>query len=156
MTTAESRPAPSPVVDSPSEWVRDHATRYEATYGADGHDWNGLPCLLVTTKGRRSGRWVRSVLIYGIDDLTGDVILVASKGGHPSNPLWFENLVDEPGSVFLQIKGERFWATARVVEGDERARMWSAMNAIFPTYDEYQSKAGATGRIIPVVALSRS
>lgn len=154
MSEQNNRPAPSPVVDSPSEWVRDHATRYEATDGADGHDWNGLPCLLVTTKGRRTGRWVRSVLIYGVDDVTGDVILVASKGGHPSNPLWFENMVSNASAVFVQIKGERYWATAREAVGDERERMWRTMNAIFPTYDEYREKAAP--RVIPVVALARS
>ena len=154
MSEVAYRPEPSPVFDSPSDWVRDHATRYVATDGADGHEWNGMRCLLVTTKGRKTGRWVRSVLIYGIDEVTGEAILVASKGGHPTNPLWFENMASSPDDVFVQIGGERYWATARVVSGDERARMWSTMAAIFPTYDEYRGKAAP--REIPVVALARA
>jgi len=70
-----SRPAPAPINDSPTEWVRDHITRYVSSNGADGHDWNGVPCMLLTTKGRRSGTWQRSALIYGIDPDTNDVII---------------------------------------------------------------------------------
>ena len=150
---ASTRPAPSPVEDSPSDWVRDHARRYEATDGSDGHMWNGLPCLLVTSRGRRTGRWVRSVLIYGVDDRTGDLVLVASQGGHHADPAWCLNMAADP-DVYVQVGADRFWARARIVEGDEYARLWGLMAAIFPTYDEYRTKAAP--RHIPVVALSRA
>ena len=152
MSTSPS--APSPIHDSPTEWVRDHIDRYVKTNGADGHDWNGVPCCLVTTKGRKSGRWVRSALIYGRDG--DDVVLIASKGGAPENPLWLENMASNP-DVWLQVGADCYWATARVVdpatESTTRSRLWKIMAAIWPSYDEYQTKAGS--RTIPVVVLSR-
>lgn len=147
--------APSPIHDSPTEWVRDHIRRYVESKGVDGHDWNGVPCCLLTTRGRRSDRWVRSALIYGRD---GDsVVLVASKGGAPENPLWFENLHAHP-EVWMQVGADEYWGRARVVdpvtEADLRSRLWSAMTRIWPAYDEYQAKA--PHRIIPVVVVTKS
>ena len=154
-----SRPAPSPINDSPTEWVRDHITRYVSSNGADGHDWNGVPCMLLTTKGRRSGNWQRSALIYGIDPDTNDVILIASKGGAPENPLWFENLLAEP-EVWIQIGARTEWATASIVshetDSERRDALWRIMCAIWPSYDEYQTKADVVSRVIPVVTVSRS
>lgn len=154
-----SRPAPSPILDSPTAWVRDHIGRYVATNGADGHDWNGVPCMLLTTKGRRSGSWQRSALIYGIDPDTNDVILIASKGGAPENPLWLENLLVSP-EVWIQIGADTGWATASVLDpaadAARRERLWAIMRAIWPSYDEYQEKADAAKRVIPVVTLRRS
>lgn len=145
---------PSPIVDSPTEWVADHIARYVATGGEDGHNWNGVPCMLLTTKGRRSGRWVRSALIYGRDG--DDIVLVASKGGAPDNPLWYENLVSHP-DVWVQVGPDTWWGRAEVVdpatESSERSRLWGIMTPIWPSYDEYQHKAGA--RIIPVVRVRR-
>jgi len=154
-----SRPAPEPINDSPTGWVRDHIERYVTTNGAEGHEWNGVPCMLLTTKGRRSGTWQRSALIYGVDPETSEVILIASKGGAPKNPLWFENLVDEP-EVWIQIGAETCWATATTLDPtkdtERRQRLWKIMCAIWPSYDEYQSKADAAERVIPVVALRRA
>lgn len=151
--------APSPIHDSPTEWVRDHIQRYVASNGADGHDWNGVPCMLLTTKGRRSGTWQRSALIYGIDPDTSDVILIASKGGAPEHPLWLENLVVEP-AAWIQIGATTQWAKASVVDpvhdAERRSRLWKIMCGIWPSYDEYQAKADAASRVIPVVALRRS
>lgn len=154
-----SRPAPEPINDSPTEWVRDHIERYVSTNGADGHDWNGVPCMLLTTKGRRSGTWQRSALIYGVEPETNDLILIASKGGAPENPLWFENLVAEP-EVWVQVGSDSYWATATTVdplaETERRAALWNVMRAIWPSYDEYQVKADTASRVIPVVAVRRS
>jgi deazaflavin-dependent oxidoreductase (nitroreductase family) len=138
------------VVDSPTPWVADHIKRYVESDGADGHDWRGVPTLLLTTKGRRSGLLRRSALIYGRD---GDrLLLVASKGGAPSNPLWYENLVADP-EVTVQVRDETFAARARTATPDERARLWSVMTAIWPDYDDYQTK---TDREIPLVVLERA
>ena len=154
-----SRPAPEPINDSPTEWVRDHIERYVSTNGADGHDWNGVPCMLLTTKGRRSGTWQRSALIYGVEPETNDLILIASKGGAPENPLWFENLVAEP-EVWVQVGSDCYWATATTVDAladtERRAALWNVMRAIWPSYDEYQVKADTASRVIPVVAVRRS
>jgi F420H(2)-dependent quinone reductase len=77
-------------------WVREHLRRYVATDGADGHEWRpGIPTLLLTTRGRRSGRLRRTPLIYGRD---GDrYLVVASYGGSPHHPDWYLNLRDDPG-----------------------------------------------------------
>src|SRR5215212_10050042 len=73
-------------LDSARGWVAEHTRRYVETHGEEGHDWNGVPCLVLTTRGRRSGRWRRNALIYAQD---GDrYIVVASKGGADEHPLW--------------------------------------------------------------------
>jgi deazaflavin-dependent oxidoreductase (nitroreductase family) len=131
------------------EWVADHARRYLDSDGADGHLWNGVPCLVLDTLGRRSGQWRRQVLIYGRDG--DDFVVVASKGGAPSNPLWYENLTDQP-RVRVQVGADRFEADASTLGDDDRARLWPTMAAIWPAYDEYQAK---TDRTIPVVRLRR-
>ena len=144
-------PAPSPIHDSPTPFVRDHVARYVATNGEDGHMWNGLPCLLVTVKGKSSGRWTRSALIYGRDG--DDLVLVASKGGAPENPLWLDNMLAHP-DVWLQVGADQFWAVAHVVdEPGERSRLWAIMAQIFPQYGDYEAKAAP--RVIPVVRLVR-
>jgi deazaflavin-dependent oxidoreductase (nitroreductase family) len=140
----------SEVVDSPSGWVAAHIKRYVETDGAEGHEWRGVPTLLLTTTGRTSGLRRRTALIYGRD---GDrVVVVASKGGSPDNPLWFGNLVADP-SVDVQIGAEKFTATARPATAQERPGLWQLMTGIWPAYDEYQTK---TDREIPVVVLERS
>jgi deazaflavin-dependent oxidoreductase (nitroreductase family) len=128
---------------------QEHVNRYVETDGEVGYDWNGAPVLILTTTGRKSGEPRSLALIFGRD---GDsYVLVASKGGQPKHPAWYVNLVEQP-EVELQVKGDRFRARARTAEGDERERLWRAMNAIWPPYDEYQTK---TTRQIPVVVLER-
>ncbi|MEV1011268.1 nitroreductase family deazaflavin-dependent oxidoreductase [Streptomyces sp. NPDC049881] len=135
--------------DSPTAWVADHIRRYVETDGRDGHDWNGVPTLLLTTKGRTSGEWRRTALIYGTD---GDAyVVVGSQGGRPEHPSWYLNLAADP-EVRVQVWGDRFTARARTATPEERARLWPRMAEIFPQYDEYQSK---TTREIPVVILER-
>jgi deazaflavin-dependent oxidoreductase (nitroreductase family) len=128
-------------------WIADHLRRYQETNGADGHLWNGVPCLLLTTTGRKSGRSLTLPLIYGRDGER--VVIVASRGGAPDHPAWYENLVAQP-RVGLQIAADKFAATARTATGEERARLWHTMTQIWPAYDEYQAK---TTREIPVVVL---
>lgn len=137
-------------VDSALDWVADHTRRYVESGGEDGHDWNGVPTLVLTTRGRRSGQLRRNALIYGRD---GDaVVIVASRGGDEHHPLWYLNLVDDP-AVTVQVGAEVFQAQARTADADEKARLWPAMSAIWPAYDEYQAK---TDRDIPVVILDRA
>ncbi len=135
------------VIDSPVGWVNDHIRRYEETGGADGHIWNGVPTLLLTTTGRRTGQPRRTALIYGQD---GDAfVVVASKGGSREDPLWYRNLVADP-HVDVQVADRRFAATARTADDEERARLWTLMTGIWPSYDQYQAR---TERRIPVVVL---
>jgi deazaflavin-dependent oxidoreductase (nitroreductase family) len=137
-----------PVVDSPRGWVNEHIQRYLATGGADGHEWKpGVPTLLLTTRGRRSGLLRRTALIYG---QVGDAyVVVASQGGDPRHPAWYLNLEAEP-DVHVQVKAEQFAARARTATGAERERLWRDMARIWPPYDDYQRK---TDREIPVVVL---
>ena len=131
-------------------WIADHLRRYQASDGADGHIWNGVPCLLLTTTGRKSGAQLTLPLIYGRDGESA--VIVASRGGAPDHPAWYENLAANP-RVRVQIAAEKFSASARTAAGAERARLWQSMAKIWPAYDEYQAKA--TPREIPVVVLER-
>jgi deazaflavin-dependent oxidoreductase (nitroreductase family) len=135
--------------DSPTAWVADHLHRYLATDGEDGHLWHGATTLALTTVGRKSGIPRRTMLIYGID--RNRYVVVASKGGAPEHPLWYQNLVAYP-EVTVQVRGERFRARARTATPEERRQLWKLMTGIWPAYDEYQTK---TTREIPVVVLER-
>lgn len=135
--------------DSPTGWVAKHIKRYLESDGKDGHRWANKETLLLTTRGRKSGKLRRTALIYGRD---GDrFVVVGSHGGSAKNPAWFLNLVDEP-RVDVQVAAETFPARARPAEGDERARLWRLMTGIFPTYASFQRK---TKREIPVVVIER-
>ena len=139
----DERPA-----DPNTGWVRDHLHRYVATDGADGHEWRpGVPTLLLTTRGRRSGRLRRTPLIYGRD---GDsYVVVASYGGSPAHPDWYFNLSDEP-EVEIQVGEDVMSARAATAEGEARERLWGQMTGIWPDYDKYQAR---TDRVIPIVTL---
>jgi len=132
------------------DWIKDHLRRYLETDGADGHIWNGVPTLLLTSKGRKSGEWQTIPLIYGEHGRA--CVLVASKGGHKDHPAWYLNLVAEP-EVRVQVGADKFTARARTAQGEERGKLWSAMRKIWPQYDDYQK---ATAREIPVVVLERT
>jgi deazaflavin-dependent oxidoreductase (nitroreductase family) len=137
-------------IDPEPGWQREHVERYVASDGADGHIWGeGVPTLLLTTVGRRSGQARRTPLIYGRD---GDrYLIVASKGGADAPPAWYVNLVANP-HVRLQVGAEKFDATAQAASAEEKARLWPVMTAIWPAYDDYQKK---TARDIPVVILTK-
>jgi deazaflavin-dependent oxidoreductase (nitroreductase family) len=134
--------------DPRADWVRDHLHRYVATDGADGHEWRpGVPTLLLTTRGRRSGALRRTPLIYTRD---GDAyVVVASYGGSPEHPDWYFNLSDDP-EVEIQVGDRVMPARAATAEGEDRERLWRQMTGIWPDYDKYQAR---TQRAIPVVTL---
>jgi deazaflavin-dependent oxidoreductase (nitroreductase family) len=123
-----------------------HTALYRATRGRVGGSMKKAPVLLLTTKGRKTGKIRTTPLLYGRD---GDnLVLVASVGGAPTNPAWFHNLQGYKAQV--QIGGETRKVKARVAEGEERERLWQLMVGIWPDYAEYQKK---TTRRIPVVVL---
>jgi deazaflavin-dependent oxidoreductase (nitroreductase family) len=140
---------PSAVRLSPQSWVADQARRYEESDGTEATDMNGSPCLLLDYRGRRSGVWHRTVLIYTRDG--DDYLIVASKGGAPEHPLWFLSLRENP-EVHVRVLGERFTARAEVLPPREKARVWPAVLEVYPPYEDYQRK---TDRDIPVVRLRR-
>jgi proline iminopeptidase len=129
----------------------EHVKRYRETGGEVGHIWKeGSTVLLLTTKGRKSGEPRTTPLIYARD---GDrYVIVASKGGAPEHPGWYENLSKEP-TVELLVLDDVFPARAHVAEGEERERLWAKANEVWPHYAEYQEK---TDREIPVVVLERA
>lgn len=138
-------------VDPPPGWQRTHVDNYVATGGENGHFWRpGVPTLLLTTIGRRSGQARRTPLIYGRDGER--YLVVASKGGSDEPPDWYRNLSAEP-RVRLQVGAEVFDAVAHTADAEEQARLWPVMAAIWPDYDEYQKR---TDRPIPVVVLTRA
>lgn len=138
-----------PPIESPQGWVAAHVRRYVETNGEDGHMWRGVPTLLLTTIGRRSGQPRRLALIYGTD---GDrYVIVASKGGAPEHPEWYLNLLAHP-EVNVQVLGDIFRANARTATAEEREVLWPKLAEIWPDYNTYQTK---TDREIPLVILER-
>lgn len=128
---------------------KEHVKRYVETDGAEGHDWQGTTVLILTTTGRKSGEPRSTPLIYQRHG--DDVLVVASNGGADAPPLWFRNLEADP-EVQVQVKGDRFTARARTATAEEKPGMWRTMAAVWPAYNEYQTK---TDREIPVVVLER-
>ncbi len=138
------------IYDNPTGWVGDHIRQYVESDGEKGHDWRGMRTLLLTTRGRKSGKLRRTALIYGQD---GDnYLIVPSNGGADNHPLWYLNLSENP-VVEIQVGADTFKATARAASAEEKPRLWAIMSKIFPTYDSYQVKAGKAGRAIPVVII---
>lgn len=127
----------------------EHVRVYRETGGERGYHWRGAEILLLSTRGRRSGETRTTPLIQRADG--EGWVLVASKGGYPENPAWYENLVAEP-DVEIQVRDERIPVHARTAEGEERTRLWQKMAEVWPAYDEYQQR---TSREIPVVVLER-
>jgi deazaflavin-dependent oxidoreductase (nitroreductase family) len=127
----------------------EHVRRYEETDGEVGYLWNGATILVLTTTGRKSGEPRKFALIY--DSRGDDLVVVASKGGAPDHPGWYENLLAHPDAS-VQVRGERFDVRARTAEGAEREELWRLMNRSWPNYDTYATR---TDREIPVVVLQR-
>ena len=128
-----------------------HVKRYLETNGQDGFHWrNGTSILILFTRGRKSGQERSHALIFR--EHGDDYLVVASKGGADKPPTWFRNLLADP-NVEVQIKGDRFRATARAAGPTEKPEMWAKMTEVWPAYDEYQKK---TSRDIAVVVLHRA
>jgi len=126
----------------------EHVRRYQETNGEVGYLWNGVPTLLLTTTGRRTGQARTTPLIFGRDG--DDYVVVASMGGAPRHPAWYLNLTTHP-EVGVQVGADRLAVVARTASGDEKPRLWRTMTDVWPNYDAYQSR---TERLIPVVVLS--
>ena len=126
----------------------EHVRKYEETGGAVGHDWNDASVLILRATGRTSGKMRKVPLIYGRD---GDAyVVVASKGGAPDHPGWYENLLAHP-EVEIQVRDKVIPVTARTGTPADKARVWPTMLAAWPDYAGYQEK---TDRDIPVVILT--
>ena len=130
-------------------WIAEHLAKYQASNGADGHIWNGVPTLLLTTTGRKSGDARTLPLIYGTDGAR--YVIVASRGGAPDHPGWYKNLLAHP-DVKIQVRDAVLPVTARTANAAEKKRLWPVMTAQWPDYDKYQA---GTKRDIPVVVLTQ-
>jgi F420H(2)-dependent quinone reductase len=139
-------------VPSPWQWVRDQVETYERTGGREANTLldTGLPIIIVTTRGNKSGTLRKTALMRVEHD--GEYALVASMGGAPKHPVWYYNLVADPTAVVIQDGPEPFDAEVREVSGDERAAWWERSVAAYPPYAEYQTK---TERLIPVFVARR-
>lgn len=135
---------------SPQAWVREQVALYEATGGREGGTRHGLPVVIVTNRGARTGKLRKTPLMRVEHD--GAYLAVASMGGAPRNPTWYGNLVADP-HVTLQ-DGDDLWdMTARELVGEERALWWDRAVAAFPPYAAYQER---TARLIPLLLLERT
>jgi deazaflavin-dependent oxidoreductase (nitroreductase family) len=126
----------------------EHVQRYRETDGEVGYLWNGVPTLLLTTTGRKTGLARTTPLIFARDG--DDYLVVASMGGAPTAPHWYGNLVADP-SAEIQVKAERIPVAASTASEADKPRLWKIVADQWPDYDAYQSR---TDRVIPVVVLS--
>ena len=135
-------------------WIAKHIALYRSD-PEKAHMWDSkaaggsglLPTLLLTTIGRKSGEARSLPLIYG--NVGDSYVIIASKGGMPTHPVWYLNLEAKP-ECELMVGAKSVSARARVVEGEERERIWNQMAKIYPPYLDYQK---ATEREIPVIVL---
>jgi deazaflavin-dependent oxidoreductase (nitroreductase family) len=132
---------------STSKWAREQAERFEATDGAEANTLRGVPIIVLTSVGAKTGALRKTPLMRVEHD--GRYVVVASKGGAPEHPVWYWNLVRNP-HVELQDGADRRDYDARLLEGDERAEWWDRAVAVWPDYAGYQTK---TDREIPVFVL---
>ncbi len=132
-----------------SDWNRQIIEEFRANEGKVGGVWEGRRLLLLTTTGAKSGQRRTNPLAYLPD---GDRLLIfASKAGMPTNPDWYHNLVAHP-DVTVEVGAETYEATATVLMGEERDRLYAKQAQASPAFAEYQAN---TTRVIPVIALTR-
>ena len=132
-----------------SDWNTKIIEEFRANEGKVGGPFDGAPMLLLHTTGAKSGREHVAPMMYLRED--GRTFVFASKGGAPTNPDWYHNLVANPG-VTVELPGETFEAKAVVTDGAERERLFSAQKQAMPAFAEYEKK---TTREIPVVILEK-
>jgi deazaflavin-dependent oxidoreductase (nitroreductase family) len=147
---SDAKPARSAIGTDISLIGEEHVRRYRETDGAVGYMWNGATACLLTTRGRKTGQDRTIAIIF---TQVGDrYAIVASKGGAPTHPVWYLNVLADP-HVTMQIRGESFAGLARVAESPEYEELWRAALRQWPNYDVYQAR---TERKIPIVVVERA
>src|SRR6266568_8889767 len=137
------------IMTDQNDYNRQLIEEFRANRNKAGRAFEGRPLLLLTARGARSGQRRTTPMMYIPD---GDRLLViASNAGAPAHPDWYRNLVAHP-EVTVEVRTETFEATAVVMEGSERQRLWSRIVELYPFFTEHQAK---TSRKIPVIALER-
>lgn len=132
---------------STSEWARQQAEAFEASDGAEANELQGTPIIVLTSLGAQSGKLRKNALMRVEHE--GVYAVVASRGGQPQHPSWYFNLVAN-SHVELQDGAVKRDYRARVASGEERELWWGRAAAVWPAYDEYQTK---TERVIPIFVL---
>ena len=127
-----------------------HSGVYRATGGKLLGRMGQSPILLLNTIGRKSAKKRATPLLYVVDG--EDLVIIASKGGTPSNPAWYLNLKADPDAT-VEIRDRKVRVRAEEVDGQEKERLWQQMAEMYPTYDDYQKK---TKREIPLLVLHPS
>lgn len=120
---------------------------YQRTQGQIGGQVQGLPVLLLTTTGRRTGK--QRITPLGYFQHAGDYVVTASNAGFDTHPAWYHNLISNP-QVSVQIKGKTFAAQAQPAEAALRQQLWAQLVALAPGYGRYEKR---TTREIPLVLL---
>ena len=132
-------------IPSPTEWARNQVELYESSGGTEGTSLNGLAVIIVTNKGRKTGA-IRKTPLMRVAD--GDnYVLVASRGGAPTHPVWYYNLQADPNVEIRDGVDVHSMKVREVEDSAERQRLWDIAVEAFPPYQEYQDK---TDRSIPV------
>ncbi|MGI8701794.1 MAG: nitroreductase family deazaflavin-dependent oxidoreductase [Nocardioidaceae bacterium] len=132
---------------SPSDWAREQVEVYEESGGTEGTQMRGMPVVILTTIGAKSGKLRKAPLMRVEHE--GRYVVVASLGGAPKNPVWYHNVVANP-HVELQDGPVKRDMVAREVTGDEKAVWWQRAVEAYADYADYQEK---TTRQIPVFVL---
>ncbi|WP_111765187.1 nitroreductase family deazaflavin-dependent oxidoreductase [Nakamurella deserti] len=140
-------PTEKPYLRGASDWAADQAERYEESNGQEANTLQGVPIMLVSTTGRKTGALRRTPLMRVEHE--GSYAAIASKGGAPEHPVWYLNILADP-TVTVRDGATVRTCHAHVAEGDERAAWWERAIAVWPAYADYQTK---TDRQIPVVVL---
>lgn len=136
-------------VPSTSAWVAEQVAEYESSGGTRANTLRetGIPVIIVTMRGASTGA-VRKIALMRVEH-GGCYALVASKGGAPDHPAWYRNLLADP-MVMIQDGPKPIDYCVREVTGSERAEWWTRSVAVFAPYADYETKAAATGRVIPL------
>jgi F420H(2)-dependent quinone reductase len=146
----QAMPLSGQYAPSTSNWARKQAETYEATGGAKAGEIRGMPVIVLTTVGAKTGMLRKTALMRVEHD--GEYAVVGSLGGAPKHPVWVHNIRKDP-HVELQDGPAKHDYTARESEGAERAEWWRRAVAAYPPYADYQRK---TNRLIPVFVLTRT
>jgi F420H(2)-dependent quinone reductase len=133
---------------SPWDWSRDQADKYAESGGAEAAEMKGMPIILLTTVGAKTGK-LRKTPLMRVEH-GGEYAVVASLGGAPKNPVWYWNIAKNP-RVELQDGSVTRDYDSREVFGDEKATWWERAVDAYPDYADYQTK---TDRQIPVFVLT--
>ena len=137
----------SEYIPNPISWVAEQVELYERTNGADGTTLRdtGLPCIIVTNMGNKSGAVRKTPLMRVVDG--ENYVLVASWGGAPKHPVWYYNLKADPKVEIRDIDKVQTMTVREVTDETEKNRLWEIAVQAYPPYHDYQEK---TDRVIPV------